>query len=401
MNSGDGGSSVAAEKPRVLHVLGSLELGGIENWLLHLLRNQSNSPVQHEFLLTKSAPGPNEPEFKALGIPIWRVPFSGNLFDWFLRARRFLRAEGPFAMVQSHACAHFTALAVVAAKVAGVPVRIAHSHEARHLGSDQQTVRLRLRRALAVLGIRWGATQRIGISDAAAEEIVGSKWRDDATTSILLYGFDFSGNDGAAERAVGLRRELDIRDETVVIGHVGRFAPVKNHDLLVRAFAQFAREEPNAVLVMIGTGELRADVEKVGRELGVVERMRFAGATQDVPAFMALFDLFVFPSFSEGLGIACLEAQAAGTPSLISEGVPREVIAVPEAVEVLPIEAGPMAWAAAMHKVLQLPRCRRDKWREQVENSVFGIRRCVADLNAIYAAALGSVEDSAIRRSSR
>jgi glycosyltransferase involved in cell wall biosynthesis len=302
-------------------------------------------------------------------------------------------------MVHSHGSAHFTALVSAASKAAGVPVRIAHSHEARHVGSDQQTPWLRLRRAIARSVIWQASTRRIGISEVAVEEIVGAEWRSDPATSILHYGFDFSSNDGASERAGSLRRDIGIADDSVVIGHVGRFAPVKNHDLLVRAFARFAGDVPNAVLVMVGTGELQGEVEKLGRDLGVGDRMRFAGATQDVPAYLAMLDLFVFPSFSEGLGIVCLEAQAAGTPSLISEGVPPEVIVVPEAVETLAIEAGPAAWASMMHKLLLLPPGGRDKWREQVEKSVFGIRRCVAELNAIYAAALGRIEGSASRRS--
>jgi len=401
MNAASDGAACSGDrKPRVFHVVGALSLGGIETWLVHMLRNQHNSPVHHEFLLTKDVQGPYESEVRAMGIPIHRIPFNGSAVSWFVRARSFLRREAA-DIVHSHGSAHFTALVGAAAKAAGVPVRIAHSHEARHLGSDQQTIRLRLRRAIARSVIRQASTRRIGISEAAAEEIIGPKWRDDAATSILLYGFDFNGNDGAAERASRVRHELDIADDSVVIGHVGRFAPVKNHDLLVRAFARFAANVPNALLVMVGTGELQGEVEKLGRELGVADRMRFAGATQDVPAYMAMFDLFVFPSFSEGLGIVCLEAQAAGTPSLISEGVPAEVVVVPEAVDTLPIEAGPAAWASAMHKLVQRPAVGRDTWRERVENSVFGIRRCVADLNAIYAAALGSVEDSAIRRSSR
>lgn len=375
-------------KPVVLHVLASFALGGIETWLVHVLRNQGQSPVRHEFLLTKDEPGPYEAEVRAMGIVIHRLRYDRNPVGWFFKVRRFFREHPGIAIVHTHGPGHFASATLAAAKSAGIPARIAHSHEAKYLRANQQTLPRRMLRAASVEAVARVATRRIGISDVATQDIAGARWRDDPATSVLLYGFDYSRNDGAQKRAEDLRSRLKIDRRATVIGHVGRFDPVKNHELLVRAFTEFLKRVPEAVLVLVGIGGTRPEIEALCEQLGVKDKVRFAGITDDVPAYMAMFDLFVLPSFSEGLGIVCLEAQAAGTRSLVSTGVASEVAVIPEALTRLPVDAGAERWAAEMHKLIQLPKGDAAKWRAAVEDSEFGIRRCVAELNEIYASEL-------------
>ena len=102
-----------------------------------------------------------------------------------------------------------------------------------------------------------------------------------------------------------------------------------------------------------------------------------------------LFDLFALPSFSEGLGIVVVEAQAAGTRALVSETTPAEAAVVPGAVEVLPLSAGAEAWGEAMARLLKLPRPDAADWLDKVEASRFGIRRCIDELDSIYRSELG------------
>lgn len=371
-----------------MHVLGSLTIGGIETWLVHVLRNRGNPPVRHEFLLTKEEVGPYEAEVRAMGIPINRIIYKRDPISWFRRARKFFEQRPDIAIVHSHGALHFTPMVLWAAKLAGIPGRIGHSHEARFRGADQQGLGARLKRALSVKGVGAAATRRIGISDAAAENIGGAAWRSDPKSSVLLYGFDYSKYDGAADRAVELRRQLRIASDTAVVGHVGRFDPVKNHELLVRAFAELAKAMPNSALVMVGIGETQQRTAELCEKLGIADRVRFPGTSDDIPAYMTMFDLFALPSFSEGLGIVVLEAQAAGTRSLVSTGVAREVGISRGGVEALPIADGPARWAAEMKRMIELPKPDRAEWRRMVEESPFGIRRCVADLNAIYASEL-------------
>ena len=374
---------MSSRKPRVLHVLKSLPLGGIETWLMHVLRRDRDAFVQHELLLMVEEPGVYEPEARALGVPIHKISHRGSWLGWFAEFRRFLKEAGPFAAVHSHP-SRIGGMIVATAALAGVPSRIAHQHDARSAGPDFRGLRERLLRRATMVLTGAAATRRIGITETAIEDIAGRNWRRAGNCSILLYGFDFSAFAGAADRAQELRNRLQLEPDARIVGHVGRFDQVKNHPFLLRTFARIAAADPRARLVMVGTGRLEGDMRELAAELGIAHAVRFAGATQDIAAFMALFDLFLFPSFSEGLGIVCVEAQAGGTPVLTSDSVPREAAVVPGAVEFMPLAAGEAAWAE--HALALLAALKPDPadWLQKVEQSAFGLDRCVADLHAIY-----------------
>ena len=379
-------------RPRVLHVLKSLPLGGIETWLMHILRRDRHSFVQHELLLMVEDPGIYEAEARELGVPIHKVPHNGSWLRWFADFRRFLGREGPFDSVHTHVAYAVSAPIVAIAALSGVTSRIAHQHEARSLGVDFRKFRDRLVRRGAMMLYALAATKRIGITEAAIEEIAGRAWRGKSNCSILLYGFDYSSFADAADRGQELRRVLQLEPGDRVIGHVGRFDPVKNHKFLLTTFAEIARNDPTARLVMVGRGRLEPEIQALAESLGISELVRFAGSTQDIAAFMAMFDLFLFPSFSEGLGIVCVEAQAAGTRVLTSDTVPREAAVVPGGVEFLPLPAGESSWAKRALEMLDMPRPDRQQWREAVEQSAFGLDRCVGNLHAIYRQELGCEE---------
>lgn len=377
------------QKPRVLHVLKSLPLGGIETWLMHVLRRDRDSFVQHELLLMVEEPGVYEDEARALGVPIHKLPHKGGWVRWFADLRRFLKDQGPFDAIHSHPSRVGGAILATAA-IAGIPSRIAHQHDARSAGPDFRTIRERLLRRGTMILTGLAATRRIGITEAAIEDIAGKKWRRNKDCSVLLYGFDYSSFTGAAERAQKLRGDFGIGPGDRVIGHVGRFDPVKNHAFLLKTFAKVAQSNSKARLVMVGRGRLEPEMRKFAEELGIGDLVRFAGSTQDIAAFMALFDLFLFPSFSEGLGIVCVEAQAAGTRVLASDTVPPEAAVVPGGVDFLPLAAGERAWARRAVELLDMPKPDPVEWRHAVEQSAFGLERCVRDLHAIYREELGA-----------
>lgn len=377
-------------RPRVLHLIGSLGIGGIEMWLMHMFRHQDMFSVRHEVLLTKEEPGPHEKEAKRLGIKLHRLPLGRSKLTWpvwLWRFRRFLRREGPFDVVHSH-LSLFSGLTLAAAKTAGVPARLAHCHDARSKGADFQSPQDKLLRASMIAAMRRSATDRIGISTAAIEEIAGPDWTSDPLSRILFYGFDFSKAEGARERGAGLREQLGIGPGARVIGHVGRFDPVKNHELLLQALLRLRTRGGDFVLVFVGDGPVRPAIQSRAAALGLGEYVRFPGASNDVPGYMGLFDVLALPSFSEGLGIVVLEAQAAGTRSLVSENVPGETAIVPGAVEHLDLAAGPHGWADAIERIATAPRENPDSWLATMAASRFGIRRCVEELDQIYRTAI-------------
>jgi glycosyltransferase involved in cell wall biosynthesis len=377
--------AAAASPPqpfRVLHVVGTMARGGVETWLMHVFRNSPAGELSHEILATKQTAGFYDDECRARGVSIHRLPIGWNKLAWLIGFVRFLRRTGPYDAVHSHLYL-FSGLVLLAARLAGVRIRVAHCHNAHQVNAAPAPWPRRLYRRVMVRLIGMSATSRLGISDAAIEEIAGRDWRRRRSARVLLYGFDFGRFQGATPKSPDLRARLGLPGDALVVGHVGRFIPVKNHAMLVKAFAIVVQARPNARLVLVGDGETRPSIEAMVAAEGISHRVLFAGETQDVPDHMAMFDVFLLPSLSEGLGIVCLEAQAAGTPLVVSAGGPREVDVVPGAVLRMPADASALEWSEAALAQAARPRS-QPEWFQMVVGSRFGIGRCVSELTAIY-----------------
>jgi glycosyltransferase involved in cell wall biosynthesis len=145
-----------------------------------------------------------------------------------------------------------------------------------------------------------------------------------------------------------VRAALGIAPDALVIGHVGRFVTPKNHPLLIEIAAQAVAAEPRTVLLLVGDGPLRPEVEQQARQAGLQERVIFAGSRPDVARLLrGAIDVFVLPSHYEGLGLAGVEAQAAGLPCLFSNRVPPEADVVAALVRRRSLAEPPEVWAQA------------------------------------------------------
>lgn len=121
------------------------------------------------------------------------------------------------------------------------------------------------------------------------------------------------------------RAELGVEDK-FVIGHVGRFNLQKNHEFLVKCFADFAKTNEDAILVLIGNGELQEKIKAMAKEYGIETKVKFLGLREDIPQLLQAMDLFLFPSLFEGLPVTLVEAQAAGLPCVISDMITDEIM---------------------------------------------------------------------------
>lgn len=372
------------EPLRVLSIVSAMDRGGIETWLMHILRAADRSQLAMDIYATSGRRGAYDEEIEALGAKVHYGP--GLKHPRHLPHLMKVLREGRYRIVHGH-MEFVSGLHLPAARMAGVPGRIAHSHT---IGSDKRITGLRaaVRRAL-IAAARASMTRGVGITEQAAAAMFGPRWREDPRMELLYYGFDFSHFAEAADRAGAVRERLGIAPDAVVIGHIGRFVPFKNHAFLLEVFARVAAREPKAVLLLIGAGPLEADVRAQAAALGVADRVVFAGLTSDVAGHAAAMDVFMLPSWAEGFGIVGLEAQAAGAYCLFSAGVPPETRVIEDRVQVLPLEAGADAWAdAALAPAARGPVDRAAALAE-IEAGRFGVRRCLADLQALYRRALG------------
>ena len=121
-----------------------------------------------------------------------------------------------------------------------------------------------------------------------------------------------------------MRAELGLKDR-LVIGHVGRFEEQKNHEFLIEVFREIAAAREDAVLLLIGEGELQDGIRRKVKDYGLTDKVRFLGVRSDVPRLWKAMDIFILPSLFEGLPIVALEAQASGVCSILADTITREV----------------------------------------------------------------------------
>jgi glycosyltransferase involved in cell wall biosynthesis len=363
-----------------MHVLGRLERGGVENWLRNVLRRVPRDQVAMDFLVHSDQPSAYDREVSGLGARI--IPCLNPQKPWvygpgFLRA---MKEHGPYDVVHTHV-EMYSGFVVALAAAAGVPVRIAHSHNTVHDLRYNPTLARRGYESLmhALLG-RY-ATDVLACSHDAGAALFGQEWERRPGARVFRYGIDVAAFDAAPLP----RSELGFDDDDFVVAHVGSFRKQKNHPFLVEIAAQTMRLRPRSRFVLIGGGPLQKEIEAQATRAGVSSRILFAGERDDVARVLRSCDAFVFPSLHEGLPLSVLEAQAAGLPCLVSDRVTREVTYVPSLARFLPIECSAEDWARSLIEFSDATTpAARSTGAASLRQSEFDLDRNARDLVELY-----------------
>ncbi|MBE9015945.1 glycosyltransferase [Chroococcidiopsis sp. CCALA 051] len=371
---------------RILQVVGGMDRGGTETWLMHVLRHIDRDRFQIDFLVHTKDKCAYDEEIIALGSQI--IPCLDPSKPW-LYARNFkqiMRECSPYDIIHSH-IHHFSGYVLYLARQVGIPMRIAHSHlDTLQLDASSRF----LRRAYLKLMKQWIArhtTIGLAASRKAAVALFGSTWNTDPSRQVLHCSVDLTPFQHIASLdPVAVRAELGIPEDTFVIGHVGRFFPQKNHAFLVEVAAEVAKREPKMRLLLVGDGLLRPSIERKVTQLDLSDRVIFTGSRSDVPRLMlGAMDIFLFPSLYEGLGLVLIEAQAAGLHCIFSDVVPEEADAIKPLMRRMSLSQPAAIWAEA---ILALRQARSESDRVEalqlVEQSSFSIRNNIKTLEKLY-----------------
>ena len=299
------------------------------------------------------APG-FEQKIKEKGVVCLPVPDRAGQLPFYLAALYSAMRREHFDAVHVHGNSATMAFDLVPAYLLGVPVRISHVH-------NTVTAHPALHRILKPL-LNLLATDPAACSSPAGE------WLYNTPFTVVKNGINpdaFAYDRAVRER---IRGELGI-GEAFAAGHIGRFTRQKNHDFLMDVFAAIAERRPDSVLLLVGEGELEAAVREKAAKLGITSKVLFCGTTDAVSGLYMAMDVFLLPSLYEGLGIAAVEAQAAGLPAVLSDEVPEEAV-FEENVLRLPFGAGPSGWAEA---ALAMDIRERPDRRADVRNAGYDI----------------------------
>jgi glycosyltransferase involved in cell wall biosynthesis len=361
--------------PRALHILGSLNPGGVERWLRDSVRRRGESAWGFDFCLLGEGRGAYAPELEALGCRVLACPltpratFAARLFSLLRRER--------YDVVHSHVH-HFSGLVLAVAYAAAVPVRVAHSHTCEPAGGP--VARRLYRRGMQAL-LERSMTAGFACSEQAAG-FAGAAVR--SRLEILACGIDLEAFRNPRPYRARLRRQLGVPGDALVVGSVGRLAPEKNQAFLLRVAARLANELPRLRVAIVGGGS-RAALEDLARRLGLEGRVVFTGPRDDVPELLGgAFDAFALPSLREGLPAVVLEAQAAGLPCVVSDQTPAEAIVTPGNVERIGLHQGIETWAAALARALGRPRWDGDDACQRLRQRGFDVSTSFRALTGTY-----------------
>ena len=301
---------------RVLQCVNNMHRAGLETVLMNYYRNIDRTQIQFDFLTHRPERDDYDDEIEALGGRIYRAPrlYPQNYPAYFRFMKQFFAEHPEYEIVHSHIDS-MSYLPLLAAKKAGIPIRISHSHNSS-LDKDlkyalKQYFRHRIPTAANCF---WACGEKAG--------------------EFLFRGIPFTVIPNAID-PVAFRYDADVRKKKreelglgnrFTVGHIGRFSQQKNHNFLIEIFSQILKTEPNAVLILAGKGEKEAQIREKVHTLGIGENVRFLGSRSDVNELYQAMDVFVMPSRFEGIPMVGIEAQFSGLPCVFSDKVPEETV---------------------------------------------------------------------------
>ena len=368
---------------RVLHVVRAMNRGGIETWLMHLLRRMDPRRVHMDFLVQTAEPAAYDAEIVERGGRLLRccTPVWSPLY--FRHLEQIVRDSGGYDAVHSHVH-HFSGWVLGVARRCGVAVRIAHSHTDSFSADQSSPWSRRCYLSASKRAIRAFATRLVGVSRVAGRALFGDGWQNDPRSLLLHCGIDFSPFRKGAGRC-DARRLWNIGDDEFLVGHVGRFDAPKNHSFLLEVFAEVVRRRERSRLILAGDGVLRAQIEQRARDLGVAEKTIFAGVRDDIPRLLEAIDAFVFPSIREGLPLAVVESQAAGAPCIISDAISEETDVIRRLIHRVALARTAGEWAEIVLNSAH-PLAPKSVSLADLEQSSFDISYCTEQVYGLYCA---------------
>lgn len=305
---------------RVLHYVALMNRGGEETFIMNVFRAIDRNVISFDFLCCLPGIGDYDSEIAELGGEVHHIELSklhskfkqiANFYILYKYLKAHNKKYDAFHIHTQHAMDGFKD--ALAAKLAGIPIVIVHSHSTSTLFHVKAHKLFR------------GFLNNLPITKLACSELAG-KWLygENGKFEVVRNGVDVEKYryHNAVRESI---REKNEWNDKIIIGHVGNFTYPKNHEFIIDVFNAYCKEEPKAHLVFAGKGELMNSAKAKCEGLGIIDRVTFLGMREDVEVLDQGYDLMLFPSRYEGLPVVLVEAQCTGLPCLISDTITQEV----------------------------------------------------------------------------
>ncbi len=344
---------------RVLHVVESLDVGAVENWLLRMFRfaRLRHEDVNWTFYCTLERPGRLDDEARALGARVVHSPVPLVRKVSFMQAVRREARAGEYDVLHCH---HDLVSAMYLLACTSLPIarRIVHAHNAdESVPTSSAFKRWAYRGPMRQVCLTM-SDMIVGISNHTLDCMLGHRPRRPGRDIVHYYGVAPEAFEAPQFDRRDVRRRLGIPEHAHVLLFAGRLVPEKNPVFAARVLAELSRKDPRVVGVFAGVGSEEDAVKRCLHEAGMDHKAFFLGWRSDLSQIMRASEWFILPRPElpmEGFGVAIVEAQLAGLRMLLSNGVPDDPL-LPNAVyRRLGLADGPAAWANAAMELIAMP----------------------------------------------
>lgn len=377
-------SQTSDKRINVLVLITAMDRAGAETMMMNYLRHIDRNKIHMDFVLNREYESDYEKEIKELGSKVYHLSpiYPNTVREYKKEFKKFLKEHPNYDVIHSN-LEERSAYPLAIAKKAGIDLRIVHAHSNLKHVDIKYIFRLYLRKKL-----RGKYTHSFACSRGTAKWLFG----DDKKTIIVRNAIDTDEFKYDENRRKKAREELGIDDDTLLIGHVGRFSYEKNHKYLLRIFAEVNKMKPNSRLVLIGGGKNRSELRlkdeiiKTIEELNLEDKVMMLGVRDDMPYIMQAIDIFALPSLSEGFPLTLMEAQSLGLKCIVSNQVPKECNVTGE-VKYFPIDISPeeAAWELLLLKDKRVDPIEMNR---QVKAAGYDIKTNAMWLERVYSKAI-------------
>jgi glycosyltransferase involved in cell wall biosynthesis len=380
-------SSSARKQVRLLHIVESLNIGAVENWLVRSFQTSRHRyPDYHwTFFCALGARGRLDDRVRELGGEVIYATHPIGQERLFMQNLRSVLKAGRYDVLHTH---HDLVNAVYLLAAAGLPIqrRIVHVHntdEGLPTPSRMKTFLFKEPMRHTCLQL---ADRIVGVSTEALTKFTGAP-ATPARDSVIHYGVDTLPFRANIETRTQFRESIGVDKDARILLFTGRMVTLKNPEFVVSVLAELAIVDPEVVAVFVGIGDLESRVSELARTLGIESRVKILGWRDDTAAIMRQSDVLIFPRLEdskEALGLVLVEAQAAGLPIVASMSVTPDAQIIRELFTVLPLAAGAKEWARAARESLFRQRMEPAECLRRIEQSSFSLDAGVDNLMALY-----------------
>lgn len=304
---------------RIAHIMGKWVGGGVESVVMNYYRNIDRSMIQFDFICDNDSTNIPYDEIEKLGGRVILIPPYQKLFSYQKELRKVLRKNN-YKIVHSHINT-LSVFPLFAAKCVNIPVRIAHSHSTTNKREWKKNLLKNILKPFSKIF----ATHYFCCSELAGRWLFGNYEYEKGNVFLLNNAIDVSKFKYNKSIRSKVRKKLKIGDDTLVIGHVGRFVAQKNHQFLIDVFNDIHSKCKNSKLLLIGQGPLVDEIKEKVKTLNLEDSVIFMGQRNDVNELFQAFDVFLLPSLYEGLPVVGVEAQASGVLCVFSTSMTKDV----------------------------------------------------------------------------